>query len=510
LSLFKIYKKSSPKHKKFINIISLPYVIATKTFFSLKHQAFQIFLKINNINTFHTTNPHSSDPNNYNLKNTYDLIHTALICPLPVKENLFNLAKSFINYNSFIFYTDGSVKNLGTSECKSGYGWIQTHPNTPRETFKGSTLFFPSSTKSETMAIMTALITIPKNSTCTIITDSANCVDMLKDRLKNPITSPRRRLKLNNYLIWDLIMWIIEHHNLTINIEKIKAHSGDKYNDQADILAKAGSECQNPIIVNFKFFNKTSLGFFNWNHIYIVDRNIRTFANTPIQATIFNSVVSNSSLMPLNDHIINGSIDWYFTKLWINYNHYDSPTCEKLSRKQGSKIKKANFLYPTLDTSQRNYPKLYPSTKLPCTLCRTYTDSNLHIALCQHHQPIFHNLLQKHKEKLYNLLENNSTTFTFDLRSRLNASPLFTSSTHDPSSETLPILQPNLLLIYNLIPTELTCFFYNYIGRQQTRNQIFLTFITDLIQDINYNIWRGYRQSTSQWELTLNITPKKK
>jgi hypothetical protein len=31
-----------------------------------------------------------------------------------------------------------------------------------------------------------------------------------------------------------------------------------------------------------------------------------------------------------------------------------------------------------------------------------------------------------------------------------------------------------------------------------------------LIQDINYNIWRGHRQSNLQWELTLNITPKKK
>jgi hypothetical protein len=187
LSLFNIYKKLLSEHKKFINTITPPYVIATKTFFSLKHQAFQLFLKINNINTLHTLNPRSSDPNNTNLNYIHDLIHTALICPLTVKKTLFNLAKSFVPYNNFIFYMDGSVKNLGTPECKSGYGWIQTHPNTPRETFKGSTLF---STKSETMAIMTALITIPKNSLCTIITDSANCVHILQDRLKNTTISP--------------------------------------------------------------------------------------------------------------------------------------------------------------------------------------------------------------------------------------------------------------------------------------------------------------------------------
>jgi hypothetical protein len=119
-------------------------------------------------------------------------------------------------------------------------------------------------------------------------------------------------------------------------------------------------------------------------------------------------------------------------------------------------------------------------------------------------------ILQKHKEKLYTLLELNSTTFTFDLRSRLDASSLFGITPYDSSSDSLPLLRPNLLLIYNLIPTELTCFFYNYIGSQKTRNKIFLLFIMDLIQDINYHIWRGHRNSNKQWESHLQITPKKK
>jgi hypothetical protein len=114
--------------------------------------------------------------------------------------------------------------------------------------------------------------------------------------------------------------------------------------------------------------------------------------------------------------------------------------------------------------------------------------SNPHIALCSHHHPIFSNILHKHKEKLFNLLDNNSTTFTFDLRSRIEKSPSFKILTHDPALVTLLLLQPNLLLIYNLIPVELTCFFYNYIGKQELRNKLFLSFITELIQDINYEI----------------------
>jgi hypothetical protein len=122
LSTINIHKKSSLEHKKFLNVVIPPYFIATKTFFSLKHQVFQLFLKINNINTLYTFNSRLSDFNNPNLKYTQDLIHTALICPLIVKENFFKLATSFAHYTNFTFYTDVSVKNLGTPECKSGYG----------------------------------------------------------------------------------------------------------------------------------------------------------------------------------------------------------------------------------------------------------------------------------------------------------------------------------------------------------------------------------------------------
>jgi hypothetical protein len=87
---------------------------------------------------------------------------------------------------------------------------------------------------------------------------------------------------------------------------------------------------------------------------------------------------------------------------------------------------------------------------------------------------------------------------------------LFKTTHHDPAHEALSILHPNLLLIYNLIPIKLSCFFYNYIGNQKTRNQVFLNFISDLVRDININIWRRHRQSNLQWESSLNITPKRK
>jgi hypothetical protein len=168
------------------------------------------------------------------------------------------------------------------------------------------------------------------NSTCIIFTDSKNCIDTFNYRMNHPNISPRKRLKQNHFLIWNLIFWLIEHHNLTVNLNKVKAHSGDKFNDMADRLAAEGCFITDPIIVNFKFFKQSSLGFINWNNIYIVDRNLRTFANTPIRATLFNSLVNNSSLTPIHQFILNGKVDWHFTQLWIKYNPFDTPTSDKL------------------------------------------------------------------------------------------------------------------------------------------------------------------------------------
>lgn len=69
----------------------------------------------------------------------------------------------------------------------------------------------------------------------------------------------------------------------------------------------------------------------------------------------FNSQMNNSSLKPLDQSILNDSIDWDFTHQWLIFNPYDTPTCEKKSRLRGPKIKKSNPIYPTADILQRNY-----------------------------------------------------------------------------------------------------------------------------------------------------------
>lgn len=67
-----------------------------------------------------------------NIQIAIQQIHHALT----IKTKLITLAQKFNDYSNFLFYTDDSVKQIGTRQCTSGYSWIQTHPNTPKLTLK--------------------------------------------------------------------------------------------------------------------------------------------------------------------------------------------------------------------------------------------------------------------------------------------------------------------------------------------------------------------------------------
>uniref|UniRef100_U9SQ53 Uncharacterized protein n=1 Tax=Rhizophagus irregularis (strain DAOM 181602 / DAOM 197198 / MUCL 43194) TaxID=747089 RepID=U9SQ53_RHIID len=156
---FKIYQKTSFVHKSLANFYnaSIPYYIATKPLHSLRHIAYEHFLKLEK-NPLQIITPNSIDPTPSNnsiqtalLSQIHAHIDSALLCHNNIKKELKLLASQLEKETLLTFYTDGSVKHIGTSRCSSGYEWIQCQANTPNESFHGSTIFFPSSTKSESM-----------------------------------------------------------------------------------------------------------------------------------------------------------------------------------------------------------------------------------------------------------------------------------------------------------------------------------------------------------------------
>jgi hypothetical protein len=143
--------------------------------------------------------------------------------------------------------------------------------------------------------------------------------------------------------------------------------------------------------------------------------------------------------------------------------------------------------------------------------CQLSDDSNAHISLCPSHSIQLSQVLTLHKSILIDLLEEHTTTFTYDLRNRINNSLLFNlPHTSLDNTDPLSISHPSLLLLYNLIPTELTSLFYNYIGNSSLRNKILLQFLKPISKALNDITWKLHQHDLKRWEKSLRITKNKK
>ncbi|GES85235.1 ribonuclease H-like domain-containing protein [Rhizophagus clarus] len=157
-----------------------------------------------------------------------------------------------LHTNELHIYTDGSL-NLnsvdGYNQIIMGAGWIVK--NTEIDFTCGIT-YFPSSTRSELLAILTALLTVPINNNMHIYTDSQSAIDNL-----------------------------VYIKKINLILHKVKGHSGCIWNDKADKLAKKGSELaleNKDRIVDLEFIlNNSNFEFIpKWSGVCI-DRQIRKF-----------------------------------------------------------------------------------------------------------------------------------------------------------------------------------------------------------------------------------------
>ncbi|UZO00373.1 uncharacterized protein OCT59_011507 [Rhizophagus irregularis] len=180
--------------------------------------------------------------------------------------------------------------------------------------------------------------------------------------------------------------------------------------------------------------------------------------------------------------------------------------CIKVSKQQGNRIKKCNFIYLTIDIQQRNYPRLYSLGSIPCIECAYARDDNVHVGLCKEHSNQIINILTQAAHDLQELIITNTKDAGFDLDDTIRSSPLFNTTFDD----ILPQSHPGYLLIHHLVLSDLTLIFYNYIKDKKLRFSLFLKFFSTLMSSIDTLIWSRRASLIKQWESTLSITKNKK
>ena len=125
------------------------------------------------------------------------------------RDLLKEIASKYSNNNELEFYTDGSLYNIRMDNIKMGIGWIQTNIDASPASFIASIENFPSLTKAETMALLTALLVTPPKCKITICLDS-NVTIQNYNKINREDLSCRKQLKMKHIWIWKTIKYIQE------------------------------------------------------------------------------------------------------------------------------------------------------------------------------------------------------------------------------------------------------------------------------------------------------------
>ena len=139
--------------------------------------------------------------------------------------------------SSIDIYTDGSLslsKFTADDAAIMGSGWYI--PDFDIQ-YGCATTSWPSSTKAELIAIWTAVLAIPSvYGKINIFTDSQAAIDGITNSTKDTWTI-RQYLKTPNAMIIEQIIKTVSTKGQSIQLTKVKGHSGNVFNDVADEIA---------------------------------------------------------------------------------------------------------------------------------------------------------------------------------------------------------------------------------------------------------------------------------
>ena len=423
----------------------------------------------------------------------------------PIAIRTLNNIKTDISHlQSITFYTDGSMNpslpNNFNNPCPMGFAWIMLDQNNSNatHTFHASTSLFPSSTKAECFAILTALLVSPPHSTINIYTDSLNCINTFNTFSRS---SPRKNLKINNFLIWHAIFSILNNHSLNVQLYKVKAHSGNIHNDLADELAKSAihkPELNLKINVHNKYLPSTCL---YWSPNIVIDQDARHTLKIIQQFQQFNKLLKHPSLKLLQKYISRNQVDLKWTNLWFNHSPFDIPTCAKKSILQGSKIKYTLNILPTTDVLNRNYPKLIQP--LLCFSCTKHLESNIHLWRCVHARTHLHNACSALKIGIINIFKDLKPNAWKKVRNHVMRMNIFQVDVHNP--KLLRNNHPILMLFHQLIPKCISEIFSTFkLGHNLYKSHL-LNLLSDFYKHLHINIWSSRSKLFKIWKQEHNI-----
>src|ERR1044071_7120413 len=104
--------------------------------------------------------------------------------------------------------------------------WVlvdQNNNNLVLEEFSAKNFGWPSSTKAEIVAVLSAILTVIPDSKVLIYTDSNNVVSQY-NQFKSELSN-RRKLKIVGNISWETIILLVKKYRIDLQFNKVKAYS---------------------------------------------------------------------------------------------------------------------------------------------------------------------------------------------------------------------------------------------------------------------------------------------
>ena len=290
-----------------------------------------------------------------------------------------------------------------------GIGWVQIDNSNIIHTFQAQTKYWPCSFKAELIAILSAIITAPRNCQIHIYTDSQSVISKYHSIIHSPST-----LQYTNtpyFSIWNSLINFIKAYKLTILFHKVTAHQDNKFNNLADQLAHNH--------YNLPYLTFNSHNIYNTHFTYNLDNfpielPIRRCIRTICHAQIYALWSSQHRFQQWSSILSN--INWPATWLYLNNNQKISNLTHsfKSSTLRSFRVKILLDDLPTPHILHKRYPSYSPT----CHQC-----NNISIAL---HWIICPSTLQLHN-LINSSLNTTLNTSTLRLITKLYRKPSLTN-----------------------------------------------------------------------------------
>jgi ribonuclease HI len=402
------------------------------------------------------------------------------------------------------YYTDGSLKpSTPTSMGKQDPNLVYTDMgaafcvnNEPALSAQANVSLWPSSTRSELVAIFLALLTGPMNAKIKIYTDSQSAIYMINNQHNK---SGRKLLKQSNSLILLKIDILLQEKKMDLVLVKVKGHSGDVMNEMVDELAKNTSNSSCYFNNRFNYSNRTVRFFPIFKQIPI-EYNLRKFIKTIMNTR----VAAEWSMLKTNGHEI--PIAWNIT--WNLIHRYKGFNCISVKKHWHLIfiIKLFAKLLPVGTILIQRKPNIYKD--FVCPRCNANKEEDIyHFIECDANKDLWPIIKSRMQDDVIHIVQkwsNMSKNTPKAIREKLDQ---ILGSQCDNNK----FIDFCLLALEAKVNTNLSKVSKQLFGFSESKNILFLASLLDsFIIHFKELIWLPRCNATIAWEKARNIGRKDK